>query len=153
MPSIEAMVQRPKTSPNAARPASAIVVHRKSHDPQAGAVLRRRARAVAGAEDMSAAAVAAEAMSAAAVADAACQPRRWRSWWWRWARRRRASFRHPPQGRHRPAGAAQQRSGTLSLPLQGQRSNRLCGRHGAGGAANRTQRSLARSRRIFDGRL
>ena len=71
MPSIEAMVQRPKTSPNAARPASAIVVHRKSHDPQAGAVLRRRARAVAGAEVMSAAAAAAEAMSAAAVADAA----------------------------------------------------------------------------------
>ena len=82
-----------------------------------------------------------------------CQPRRRRSWRRWWARRRRASFRHPPQERHRPAGPAQQRSGTLSLPLQGQRSNRLCGRHGAGGAANRTRRRLARSRRIFDGRL
>ena len=70
MPSIEAMVQRPRTSPSAARPASVIVVHRKSHDPQAGAVLRRRARAVAGAEAMSAAAVAdaAEDMPAAAEA-------------------------------------------------------------------------------------
>ncbi len=74
MPSTKAMVQRPKTSPNAARPASVIAVHRKSHDPQAGAGLRRFARgggaAVAGAEAMSAAAVAdaAEAMSAAAEA-------------------------------------------------------------------------------------
>ena len=121
--------------------------------PSGGGGPRRCAKAVA--EAAAQAVAAAEAMSAAAVADAAgpCQPRRRRSWRRRWARRRRASFRHPPQGRHRPAGAAQQRSGTLSLPLQGQRSNRLCGRHGAGGAANRTQRRLARSRRIFDGRL
>ena len=80
-----------------------------------------------------------------------CQPRRWRSWW-RWARRW-APFGYPPQARPDPAGAAQQRSRTLSLPLQGTRSNHLCGRHGAGGAESRTQRSMARSRRIFDGRL
>ena len=63
-------------------------------------------------------------------------PRWWASWrWWSWGWARwRTSVRHPPQGRHHATGTAQQWSRTLSFPLQGQRSHRLCGRHGAGGA-------------------
>ena len=64
-----------------------------------------------------------------------------------------AAFRHQPQAGHRPARAARQWSRALSLPLQGRRSHDLCGRHGAGRAEDRPERSLARSRRIFAGRL
>ena len=87
------------------------------------------------------------------------QPRRWwtrrrrRRTRRRRTRRRRATFGHQSQAGHRSACAARQRSRTLSLPLQGRRSHDLCGRHGAGRAEDRTERSLARTRRIFAGRL
>jgi hypothetical protein len=45
-------------------------------------------------------------------------------------------LRHSPQARHRAAGAARQRSRTLSLPLQRRRSHPVCWRYGAGRAEN-----------------
>ena len=175
MPSISAMVRGPRIFRIAARQVSAIAALRTSRG-RAEAGQKSLARAVV-ADTMStvvveidlrsaveavadtistvvaeidltsAVEVVAEAISAAEVVDAAEGTRRRRT------RRRRATFGHQSQAGHRSACAARQRSRTLSLPLQGRRSHDLCGRHGAGRAEARTERSLARTRRIFAGRL
>ena len=126
MPSMRATAPRRATTPSVGRQASVTASRMMSRGPRAAAG-RRSTEAVAAAVSVWVAEVAADA--------------KWRRWrpQGRWRRRPRwwrTPLRHPPQARHRAAGATRQRSRTLSLPLQGQRSDRLCWCHGAGRAEN-----------------
>ena len=132
-PSILAMGPRRKTSPSVGRRASAIAAKRISNGRAGEVPIVQRRRRWRPPEH-----------GRRCARWRSCLPRRRRTRWWRRSRRRRgAAFRHPPQARHCPAGAAWQRSRALPLPLQGQRPHALCRCHGAGGAADRPRRCLS----------